>query len=91
VFPDSKHLNPGLQLYRASYEKNLPKMAEALAHGADVNWANSDENKATPLIQAVLGVGSNILRFSLTVQCKISYILVWFSYSSFCSKSWVGK
>lgn len=38
-----------------AYEKNLPKMAEALAHGADVNWANSEENKATPLIQAVLG------------------------------------
>lgn len=55
VLLDSKHLNPGLQLYRASYEKNLPKMAEALAHGADVNWANSEENKATPLIQAVLG------------------------------------
>ncbi|XP_041528698.1 arf-GAP with coiled-coil, ANK repeat and PH domain-containing protein 2 isoform X6 [Microtus oregoni] len=55
VFLDSKHLNPGLQLYRASYEKNLPKMAEALAHGADVNWANSDENQATALIQAVLG------------------------------------
>lgn len=55
VFLDSKHLNPGLQLYRASYEKNLPKMAEALAHGADVNWANSEENQATPLIQAVLG------------------------------------
>uniref|UniRef100_A0A8C5LG85 Arf-GAP with coiled-coil, ANK repeat and PH domain-containing protein n=1 Tax=Jaculus jaculus TaxID=51337 RepID=A0A8C5LG85_JACJA len=55
VFLDTKHLNPGLQLYRASYEKNLPKMAEALAHGADVNWANSEENKATPLIQAVLG------------------------------------
>lgn len=56
MFLDSKHFNPGLQLYRASYEKNLPKMAEALAHGADVNWANSEENKATPLIQAVLGV-----------------------------------
>ncbi|XP_006869478.1 PREDICTED: arf-GAP with coiled-coil, ANK repeat and PH domain-containing protein 2 [Chrysochloris asiatica] len=55
AFRDSKHLHPGLQLYRASYEKNLPKMAEALAHGADVNWANSEENKATPLIQAVLG------------------------------------
>ncbi|XP_075823552.1 arf-GAP with coiled-coil, ANK repeat and PH domain-containing protein 2 isoform X3 [Microtus pennsylvanicus] len=55
VFLDSKHLDPGLQLYRASYEKNLPKMAEALAHGADVNWANSDENQATALIQAVLG------------------------------------
>lgn len=56
MFLDSKHFNPGLQLYRASYEKNLPKMAEALAHGADVNWSNSEENKATPLIQAVLGV-----------------------------------
>ncbi|XP_036059065.1 arf-GAP with coiled-coil, ANK repeat and PH domain-containing protein 2 isoform X4 [Onychomys torridus] len=55
VLLDSKHLNPGLQLYRASYEKNLPKMAEALAHGADVNWANSDEDQATALIQAVLG------------------------------------
>ncbi|XP_048202865.1 arf-GAP with coiled-coil, ANK repeat and PH domain-containing protein 2 isoform X2 [Perognathus longimembris pacificus] len=55
VLFDSKHHTPGLQLYRASYEKNLPKMAEALAHGADVNWANSEENKATPLIQAVLG------------------------------------
>ncbi|XP_054984844.1 arf-GAP with coiled-coil, ANK repeat and PH domain-containing protein 2 isoform X4 [Sorex araneus] len=55
VYLDAKHVNPGLQLYRASYEKNLPKMAEALAHGADVNWANSEENKATPLIQAVLG------------------------------------
>ncbi|XP_051847554.1 arf-GAP with coiled-coil, ANK repeat and PH domain-containing protein 2 isoform X5 [Antechinus flavipes] len=46
---------PGLQLYRASYEKKLPDMAEALAHGADVNWANPDENRSTPLIQAVLG------------------------------------
>ncbi|KAM6222351.1 arf-GAP with coiled-coil, ANK repeat and PH domain-containing protein 2 [Rhynchocyon petersi] len=55
AFTDSKQPNPGLQLSRASYEKNLPKMAEALAHGADVNWANPEENNATPLIQAVLG------------------------------------
>ncbi|XP_043348911.1 arf-GAP with coiled-coil, ANK repeat and PH domain-containing protein 2 isoform X2 [Dermochelys coriacea] len=54
-FHDSKQLHPGLQLYRAAYEKNLPDMAEALAHGADVNWVNTEENKATPLIQAVLG------------------------------------
>uniref|UniRef100_A0A8C8VKB2 Arf-GAP with coiled-coil, ANK repeat and PH domain-containing protein n=1 Tax=Pelusios castaneus TaxID=367368 RepID=A0A8C8VKB2_9SAUR len=54
VFPDSKQLLPGLQLYRAAYEKDLPVMAEALAHGAEVNWVNT-ENKATPLIQAVLG------------------------------------
>nr|XP_033813701.1 arf-GAP with coiled-coil, ANK repeat and PH domain-containing protein 2 isoform X2 [Geotrypetes seraphini] len=55
VFQDAKRILPGLQLYRAAYEKNLPDMAEALAHGADVNWVNSEENKATPLIQAVLG------------------------------------
>ena len=45
-----------IHIFQSSYEKNLPKMAEALAHGADVNWSNSEENKATPLIQAVLGV-----------------------------------
>lgn len=56
VLCDSKQLPPGLQLYRAAYKKNLPDMAEALAHGAEVNWVNIAENKSTPLIQAVLGV-----------------------------------
>ncbi|KAM6257824.1 arf-GAP with coiled-coil, ANK repeat and PH domain-containing protein 2 isoform 2-T2 [Porphyrio hochstetteri] len=55
VFCDSKQPSPGLQLYRAAFEKNLPDMAEALAHGAEVNWVNTEENKATPLIQAVRG------------------------------------
>ncbi|XP_075014484.1 arf-GAP with coiled-coil, ANK repeat and PH domain-containing protein 2 isoform X3 [Calonectris borealis] len=55
VFCDSKQPSPGLQLYRAAFEKNLPDMAEALAHGAEVNWVNIEENKATPLIQAVRG------------------------------------
>ncbi|KAM9275118.1 arf-GAP with coiled-coil, ANK repeat and PH domain-containing protein 2 [Cariama cristata] len=55
VFCDSKQPSPGLQLYRAAFEKNLPDMAEALAHGAEVNWVNVEENKATPLIQAVQG------------------------------------
>ncbi|XP_052658765.1 arf-GAP with coiled-coil, ANK repeat and PH domain-containing protein 2 isoform X13 [Harpia harpyja] len=55
VFCDSKQSSPGLQLYRAAFEKNLPDMAEALAHGAEVNWVNIEENKATPLIQAVRG------------------------------------
>ncbi|KAM9279921.1 arf-GAP with coiled-coil, ANK repeat and PH domain-containing protein 2 isoform 2-T2 [Morus bassanus] len=55
VFCDSKRPSPGLQLYRAAFEKNLPDMAEALAHGAEVNWVNVEENKATPLIQAVRG------------------------------------
>uniref|UniRef100_A0A8C8AR44 Arf-GAP with coiled-coil, ANK repeat and PH domain-containing protein n=1 Tax=Otus sunia TaxID=257818 RepID=A0A8C8AR44_9STRI len=55
VFCDSKQPSPGLQLYRAAFEKNLPDMAEALAHGAEVNWVNVEENRATPLIQAVRG------------------------------------
>ncbi|XP_074955025.1 arf-GAP with coiled-coil, ANK repeat and PH domain-containing protein 2 [Phalacrocorax aristotelis] len=55
LFCDSKQPSPGLQLYRAAFEKNLPDMAEALAHGAEVNWVNIEENKATPLIQAVRG------------------------------------
>ncbi|KAM6261079.1 arf-GAP with coiled-coil, ANK repeat and PH domain-containing protein 2 isoform 3-T3 [Spheniscus humboldti] len=55
VFCDSKQPSPGLQLYRAAFEKNLPDMAEALAHGGEVNWVNVEENKATPLIQAVRG------------------------------------
>lgn len=45
----------GLQLYTAAHRQSLPDMAEALACGADVNWAHPDDNKATPLIQAVLG------------------------------------
>uniref|UniRef100_A0A674GJX6 Arf-GAP with coiled-coil, ANK repeat and PH domain-containing protein n=1 Tax=Taeniopygia guttata TaxID=59729 RepID=A0A674GJX6_TAEGU len=55
VFCDYKQPSPGLQLYQAAFEKNLPHMAEALAHGAEVNWVNMEENKATPLIQAVRG------------------------------------
>ncbi|KAM6062763.1 arf-GAP with coiled-coil, ANK repeat and PH domain-containing protein 2 isoform 2-T2 [Chlamydotis macqueenii] len=55
VLCDSKQPSPGLQLYQAAFEKNLPDMAEALAHGAEVNWVNVEENKATPLIQAVRG------------------------------------
>ncbi|KAE8603745.1 hypothetical protein XENTR_v10014454 [Xenopus tropicalis] len=50
-----KKLLPGPQLFQASYEGNLPGMAEALAHGAEVNWVNTKGNNATPLIQAVHG------------------------------------
>ena len=34
---DLRELHPGALLYRASRARNLPVMAEALAHGADVN------------------------------------------------------
>ncbi|XP_066457792.1 arf-GAP with coiled-coil, ANK repeat and PH domain-containing protein 2 isoform X2 [Eleutherodactylus coqui] len=58
VFHDStstRKLIPGLQLYQAAFQQNLPAMAEALAQGAEVNWVNPKENNATPLIQAVFG------------------------------------
>uniref|UniRef100_A0A8C5EA41 Arf-GAP with coiled-coil, ANK repeat and PH domain-containing protein n=1 Tax=Gouania willdenowi TaxID=441366 RepID=A0A8C5EA41_GOUWI len=52
---DVRDLHPGALLYKASKARNLPVMAEALAHGADVNSANDDEEGKTPLIQAVIG------------------------------------
>ncbi|XP_028299806.1 arf-GAP with coiled-coil, ANK repeat and PH domain-containing protein 2-like isoform X2 [Gouania willdenowi] len=55
VFFEPKEYSPGLQLYWASYACSLPDMAEALAHGAEVNWVNTDEEKRTPLIMAVQG------------------------------------
>uniref|UniRef100_UPI00398E6748 arf-GAP with coiled-coil, ANK repeat and PH domain-containing protein 2-like isoform X2 n=1 Tax=Pristiophorus japonicus TaxID=55135 RepID=UPI00398E6748 len=55
VFHEEKIIPAGLQLYNAAHVRSLPDMAEALAHGADVNWVHVEDNKATPLIQAVLG------------------------------------
>ncbi|XP_060623181.2 arf-GAP with coiled-coil, ANK repeat and PH domain-containing protein 2 isoform X1 [Anolis sagrei] len=52
---DAERFLAGQELYQAAYEKSLPRMAEALAHGAGVNWVNAEENQATPLIQAVRG------------------------------------
>uniref|UniRef100_A0AAQ4R5M0 Arf-GAP with coiled-coil, ANK repeat and PH domain-containing protein n=1 Tax=Gasterosteus aculeatus aculeatus TaxID=481459 RepID=A0AAQ4R5M0_GASAC len=45
----------GLQLYWAACARSLPDMAEALAHGAVVNWVNAEDDKRTPLIMAVQG------------------------------------
>ncbi len=56
VFYEPKEYSPGLQLYWASCARSLPDMAEALAHGAEVNWVNTDDEKRTPLIMAVQGV-----------------------------------
>lgn len=60
VFYEPKEYSPGLQLYWASITRSLPDMAEALAHGAEVNWVNTEEDKRTPLIMAVHGVSVNI-------------------------------
>ncbi|XP_039703120.1 arf-GAP with coiled-coil, ANK repeat and PH domain-containing protein 1 isoform X5 [Pteropus medius] len=46
-------LHPGALLFRAAgHPPSLPTMADALAHGADVNWVNVGQENATPLIQA---------------------------------------
>uniref|UniRef100_A0A8C1MUH4 Arf-GAP with coiled-coil, ANK repeat and PH domain-containing protein n=1 Tax=Cyprinus carpio TaxID=7962 RepID=A0A8C1MUH4_CYPCA len=55
VFCEPKQLTPGLQLYWASFSRSLPDMTQALAHGAGVNWTNTDHENRTPLIMAVHG------------------------------------
>ncbi|XP_061640733.1 arf-GAP with coiled-coil, ANK repeat and PH domain-containing protein 3-like isoform X3 [Phyllopteryx taeniolatus] len=52
---DPRELHPGALLHRASRLHNLPLMAEALAHGADVHAPSEEEDGKTPLIQAVMG------------------------------------
>lgn len=59
---DIRDLHPGALLYKASKARNLPVMAEALAHGADVNLVNEEDEGKTPLIQAVIGVSPQISR-----------------------------
>uniref|UniRef100_A0A4X1UZ60 Arf-GAP with coiled-coil, ANK repeat and PH domain-containing protein n=1 Tax=Sus scrofa TaxID=9823 RepID=A0A4X1UZ60_PIG len=50
---DLGSLHPGALLFRAAgHPPSLPTMADALAHGADVNWVNASQENATPLIQA---------------------------------------
>ncbi|KFZ57525.1 Arf-GAP with coiled-coil, ANK repeat and PH domain-containing protein 3, partial [Podiceps cristatus] len=52
---DLRELHPGLLIYKAAQARNLPLMAEALAHGAEINWVNDEDENKTPLIQAVMG------------------------------------
>lgn len=52
---DLRELTPGMLIYKAAQARNMPAMAEALAHGADVNWINDEDENKTPLIQAVTG------------------------------------
>ncbi|XP_066536768.1 arf-GAP with coiled-coil, ANK repeat and PH domain-containing protein 1 [Hoplias malabaricus] len=49
---DLSGLHPGALLYRSAALQHFPVMADALAHGADVNWVNVTEDSKTPLIQA---------------------------------------
>uniref|UniRef100_A0A452RI77 Arf-GAP with coiled-coil, ANK repeat and PH domain-containing protein n=1 Tax=Ursus americanus TaxID=9643 RepID=A0A452RI77_URSAM len=59
---DLGSLHPGALLFRAAgHPPSLPTMADALAHGADVNWVNGSQENATPLIQATAAVSPNSL------------------------------
>ncbi|XP_071109531.1 arf-GAP with coiled-coil, ANK repeat and PH domain-containing protein 2-like isoform X2 [Haliotis cracherodii] len=50
---DMSKLDPNLLLYKAAEARNLPVMAEALAHGADINWLNKDDEMKSPIFKAV--------------------------------------
>ncbi|XP_069320781.1 arf-GAP with coiled-coil, ANK repeat and PH domain-containing protein 3 isoform X2 [Eulemur rufifrons] len=52
---DVRELHPGLLAHRAARTGDLPALVAALAHGAEVNWVDSEEEGRTPLVQAVLG------------------------------------
>ncbi|XP_045404745.1 arf-GAP with coiled-coil, ANK repeat and PH domain-containing protein 3 isoform X3 [Lemur catta] len=52
---DVRELHPGLLAHRAARTGDLPTLVAALAHGAEVNWVDSEEEGRTPLVQAVLG------------------------------------
>uniref|UniRef100_A0A8C2DSM0 Arf-GAP with coiled-coil, ANK repeat and PH domain-containing protein n=1 Tax=Cyprinus carpio TaxID=7962 RepID=A0A8C2DSM0_CYPCA len=58
---DLRELDPGALLYKACQARNLPVMAEALAHGADVSSVNEEDEGKSPLIQAVIGVTCEFL------------------------------
>lgn len=53
---DVRELHPGLLANRAARTRDLPALAAALAQGAEVNWADAEDEGRTPLVQAVLGV-----------------------------------
>ncbi|KAG8505517.1 Arf-GAP with coiled-coil, ANK repeat and PH domain-containing protein 3 [Galemys pyrenaicus] len=62
---DVRELHPGLLAHRAARARDLPALAAALAHGAEVNWANAEDEGKTPLVQAVLGGSLIVCEFLL--------------------------
>uniref|UniRef100_A0A8C5FND7 Arf-GAP with coiled-coil, ANK repeat and PH domain-containing protein n=1 Tax=Gadus morhua TaxID=8049 RepID=A0A8C5FND7_GADMO len=58
---DLSTLHPGALLYRSAGRPNFLVMADALAHGADVNWLNAAKDSRSPLLQAVTAVRGNSL------------------------------
>ncbi|XP_030183356.1 arf-GAP with coiled-coil, ANK repeat and PH domain-containing protein 3 isoform X3 [Lynx canadensis] len=62
---DVRELHPGLLAHRAARTRDLRALAMALAHGAEVNWADAEDEGKTPLVQAVLGGSLIVCEFLL--------------------------
>ncbi|XP_035295523.1 arf-GAP with coiled-coil, ANK repeat and PH domain-containing protein 1 isoform X3 [Cricetulus griseus] len=63
---DLGSLHPGALLFQAAgHPPSLPTMADALAHGADVNWVNVGRGNATPLIRATAATSLRACEFLL--------------------------
>lgn len=73
VFCESQQASAGLQLYWASFSRSLPDMAEALAHGAQVNWTNAEQDSRTPLIMAVHGGSLVTCEFLLQNSASVNH------------------
>ncbi|XDV21932.1 hypothetical protein PO909_026925 [Leuciscus waleckii] len=74
VFCEPKQFTSGLQLYWASFSRSLPDMAEALAHGGEVNWTNTDDGNRTPLIMAVHGGSLVTCEFLLQNSASVNQL-----------------
>lgn len=93
---DLSGLHPGALLYRSVAMQHFPLMADALAHGADVNWVNVAEDSRTPLIQAALAVSVSVcacvceresIFHVVSVHCKSITVN---NYSVFLSAEFLG-
>lgn len=71
---DLSSLHPGALLYRSAALQHFPVMADALAHGADVNWVNVAEESKTPLIQAAIVVSAYTWEQVFTRMCVSVYV-----------------
>ncbi|XP_062371791.1 arf-GAP with coiled-coil, ANK repeat and PH domain-containing protein 1 [Sardina pilchardus] len=71
---DLSGLHPGALLYKSAAMQHFPVMADALAHGADVNWINVAEESSTPLIQAATANSLAACEFLLQNGANVSQV-----------------
>ena len=57
-------------LYKAALECDLKSVCEALAKGAQINWHNEDDQKRTPLHQAILSDTNTVCEYLMLNGAK---------------------